>query len=164
MKALLLRITASFGTAFLAVLAFCFVAHAAPQTFTVTSNADDPAVAPAVGCATVLPDCTLRSAIEAANANGNPGDMDVIEFNIGGGGHQVITPASIYDNIIEPVNINGETQPGSSCGTLVPGIPSGSNTPHVLNIEIDDTALSWLWFVPGSDEHAGLEHPCEYYS
>lgn len=165
MKVLLLRTITILVLTLVGVILFSSTAHAAPQTFTVTSTADDSAVAPATGCTTVLPDCTLRSAIEAANANGNPGDIDVIEFNIGGGGHQVITPAAVFDNIIEPVNINGETQPGSSCGNLVPSIPSGSNTPHSLNIEIDDSA-SWFWFdatsagsiVRGLNIHSGVDN------
>lgn len=128
----LARLSATLGLIVTGSILFATAAHAA--TFTVTSTGDDSAVAPAVGCATVLPDCTLRSAIEAANAQAG---ADTIEFNIAGGGVHTFTPASDYEQIIEQVTIDGSTQTGSSCGTLVPTELPGTNNPHTLLIEID---------------------------
>lgn len=117
-------------------------AHAA--TFTVTSTADDSAVNPGASCATVLPDCTLRSSIEAANAQAG---ADNVEFNISGGGVHTLTPGSSYPQIVEQLSIDGSTQPGSSCGELIPSaIPVNTNSPSILNIEVDGSLLS-----PGSD-------------
>jgi titin len=53
--------------------------------------------------------CTFRAAIEEANAH--PG-LDIIEFDVTGGGAQSLTPATPYDSIIDPVTIDGTTQPG----------------------------------------------------
>ncbi len=137
------------GTTFVGILLsllFVSVAHAA--TFTVTSTADDPAITPALGCATVLPDCTLRSAIEAANAQAG---ADVINFNIAGAGVHTISPASQLPQVDEQTTIDGTTQPGASCGTLVPtNLPAGSNSPHVLLIEVDGTNSSGGNIVIGS--------------
>jgi parallel beta-helix repeat protein len=53
--------------------------------------------------------CTLRAAIEEANADGW---ASFILFNIGGGGVQTITPASALPPITQRVIIFGGTQPG----------------------------------------------------
>ncbi len=72
-------------------------AHAA--TFTVTNTNDSGAG-------------SLRDAITQANANANLPIVDIIVFNIGGGGPQTISPLSFYPNITEAVTIDGTTQPG----------------------------------------------------
>ncbi len=54
--------------------------------------------------------CTLRAAIQQANFN--VGVPDEINFNIGGGGPQTITPQSGLPAILDPVTINGASQPG----------------------------------------------------
>ena len=113
------------------------VAHAA--TFTVTSTDDDSAVDPAVSCDTAGDVCTLRSSIEAANAQAG---ADTINFNITGGGVHTFTPATAYDQITEQVTIDGSTQTGASCGTLVPSTLPASNTPHALLIEVDGTGAA----------------------
>jgi len=61
-------------------------------------------------------DCTLREAIEAANANAG---ADVIAFNISGGGVHTIQPRSALPAIVDPVTIDGTTQPGYTAGSLV---------------------------------------------
>lgn len=122
-----------------------FAASAHAYTFTVDSTGDESAVDPgnadpSIACDTALDTCTLRSAIEAANAQAG---ADIIEFNISGAGVHTFTPASAYPDITQPLTINGETQPGASCGTLVPAsLPAASNTPHTLLIEIDGTSGS----------------------
>ncbi len=59
--------------------------------------------------------CTLRAAIEQANAL----SRSVIEFNISGTGTHTISPASALPTIIRPVFIDGYSQSGASAGTLL---------------------------------------------
>ena len=59
--------------------------------------------------------CTLRAAIEEANA----GTGAVIEFNIPGGGVRTISPASALPLVTVPVFIDGFSQPGASAGTVL---------------------------------------------
>lgn len=95
--------------------------HAA--TLRVNSTADDPDVTPGDGlCATVAGVCTLRAAIQEANAlaetapgdNGGPPEpvTDAISFAIPGTGVRTITPLSSLPLITAPVDIDGTTQPG----------------------------------------------------
>lgn len=79
-------------------------------TFVVNSTAD-----PGVGGCTP-PECTLREAILAANAN--PGG-DLIIFSIPPGGAQTITPGSPLPPITGPVTIGGTTQPGFAGSPLI---------------------------------------------
>lgn len=113
---------------------------AIPETFTVDSIADSSDTNPGDGlCDDGSGNCTLRAAIEESNTN--PG-ADTINFSISGAGVHTISPATQLPDIIDDVTIDGSTQPGSSCGTLVPAsLPSGSNIPHSLKIEIDASAV-----------------------
>ncbi len=72
-------------------------------TFVVDSNGDTShgVCAPA--------NCTLRDAIDAANANTG---ADQIHFNIAPSGPQEIDVATALPNITDPVTIDGTTQPG----------------------------------------------------
>lgn len=142
----LVKLLTTVGFVVAGLLLYATSAHAA--TFTVTSTGDDSAVAPAAGCATVLPDCTLRSAIEAANAQAG---ADTIEFNISGAGVHTFTPASDYDNITEQVTIDGSTQTGASCGTLVPASLPSANTPHTILIEVDGSSVNHVFSLAGND-------------
>jgi CSLREA domain-containing protein len=125
------------------VLSVIFAASAHAATFTVDSTGDESAVDPSTACDTALNTCTLRSAIEAANAQAG---ADVIEFSISGDGVHTFTPASAYPVISDAVTIDGSTQPGASTCTnnaLVPaGLPAASNTPYTLQIEVDGTSGS----------------------
>jgi len=102
--------------------AVSIITTAALATFTVNLNADtndglcDPT------------NCTLREAINAANAN--PG-ADVINFNIAPGGAQTITPVTALPTITSPVTIDGTTQPGFA-GTPVIEL-NGSIAPNGTN-------------------------------
>lgn len=69
-------------------------ALAAPATFTVTNTNDTGAG-------------SLRQAIDDANNNANPSDMDIIDFNIAGSGVHKITLASDLPYINEKVTIDG---------------------------------------------------------
>ena len=74
-------------------------------TYTVNSTADtDDGVCNAANC-------TLREAINAANANAG---TDTIRFVIGSG-QKSIVPLSALPTIVDPVVIDGTTQPGF-CG------------------------------------------------
>jgi trimeric autotransporter adhesin len=63
--------------------------------------------------------CTLRAAIEEAN---DTSGADTINFNIGGAASvKTITPASALPTIMDPVSIDGYTQPGAHANTLAEG-------------------------------------------
>jgi CSLREA domain-containing protein len=89
----------------LAGVLYVAVTAASPAaTFTVNSNADtDDGVCNAINC-------TLREAINAANATAG---TDTIRFSIGSG-PGTIQPLSALPTIVEPVTIDGTTQPGFS--------------------------------------------------
>jgi len=59
-----------------------------------------------------------------ADANNNPG-LDTIAFNIPGSGPQTISPTSLLPIIIDPVVIDGTTQPGFAGAPLI--VLNGSN-------------------------------------
>src|SRR5215207_1111122 len=61
-----------------------------------------------------LPECTLRAAIQEANATAA---ADLIRFRIPGPGVQTIAPASALPFVTQSVTIDGYTQPGSSPNT-----------------------------------------------
>ena len=93
------------------------------RTFVVNSTGDDPdgstgdgvyAVAGAPGR------CTLRAAIEQANASGG---HDRIEFRIPGAGPHTLRPLTRYPIISDPagLTIDGYTQPGSRVNTAAHG-------------------------------------------
>lgn len=73
---------------------------------------------------------SLRAALASANAT--PG-LNIISFNIPGGGVHTIIPSSPLPQITEAVIIDGYTQPGASRNTNGPGL--GTNA--VLLIELN---------------------------
>ena len=98
---------------------------------------------------------SLRQAILNANATINSGDT--ITFNIPGVGVQAIRLASMLPLIIDPVTIDGTTQPGASCpvsatafdGTLLVRI-DGTNLPansHGLRFNIGGNTVRGLQIV-----------------
>jgi CSLREA domain-containing protein len=120
----------------LALLLWAGAAVAAPPTLVVNSNGDasDANLEDGV-CLTAGDVCTLRAAIEQANANPNPdSEVEEIHFNIGGGaGVKVIAPASALPAITDTVLIDGYTQPGASPNSLEVGSDA------VLLIELNGT-------------------------
>ena len=81
------------------------LAQAQATTFTVNSTNDvDDGTCDATHC-------SLREAINAANANSG---TDTIAFNISGAGPHTIQPTSALPTITDPVVIDGYTQPGAS--------------------------------------------------
>ena len=111
------------------VLFLATVASARGLIFTVNSTADTNVC----GGGT----CTLRGAINAANAN--PGG-DVIVFSIGTG-MQVIAPATPLPAITEVATIDGTFQPGYSGVPLI--VLDGTNTVSV-GLTVNATAATTL--------------------
>ncbi len=103
-------------------------ALAAPMTFVVNTAADaDDGL-----CSTATSGCTLREAINAANANSGP---DTINFNIPGAGVKTIKLISNLPDLTSPVTIDGYTQGLATPNTLA----TGNNA--VLLIELNGTAM-----------------------
>lgn len=82
----------------------------AAQTFTVNKADDHDDSACDSG------DCTLREAINAANANAG---ADTIAFNIPPAGTHTIMPVSPLPIITDPVTIDGSTQPGFAGSPII---------------------------------------------
>ncbi len=115
----------------------------AAATFTVNSTGDAGDDNPGNGsCFTgvfiagsgfgLVKECTLRAAIEEANANDNDETVvDAINFGIPEAGPHTISPARALPDITEPVTIDGYTEPGASVNTATTG------TNAVLQIVLD---------------------------
>src|SRR6266550_1183098 len=104
-------------------------AFAAAKTFTVNVTGDgvDANIGDGI-CATASGNCSLRAAIQEANAIAG---TDNIYFNISGTGVKTISPGSPLPDITSAVYIDGYTQTGASQNTL----PNGNNA--VLTIELN---------------------------
>jgi hypothetical protein len=113
--------------------------YAAGTTFTVDSTVDasdaDQADNTCDASVSSTRVCTLRAAIEQANTNNDPTQVDRINFDIPGTGVHTISPDSSLPAITEPVVINGYSQPGSSVNTLAKG------TNAKLLIQINGTSV-----------------------
>ncbi|MEO5953196.1 MAG: hypothetical protein ABIQ44_12090, partial [Chloroflexia bacterium] len=92
---------------------------------------------------------SLRQAI--INANGS-GGLDTISFNIPGGGLHTITLLSPLPPIVDPVIIDGYSQPGSSCNTL----PIGINAVPQIELNGSSVAASGLVILAGGSTVNGL--------
>ena len=89
-------------------------AEAAVVTFTVTSTADAPDASPGNGtCATAAAACTLRAAIEEANAGTS---LNTYTINIGVAGTLQLG-ASILPGLLRTITIDGSTAPGYAVAT-----------------------------------------------
>lgn len=126
---------------------FLFASAIQATTFTVNSTND-----PGDGVCSAT-ECTLREAINAANAN--PG-KDTIAFNIPGAGPHTIRPTSALPEITDPVIIDGYTQPGASPNTN----PVGQVINAIIKIELEGSLISslasGLTIVAGSSNVRGL--------
>ena len=134
------------GSRVLLGLATLFVATASAATFSVNSvgDTDDGACSAA--------HCTLREAILVANAS--PG-TDEIVFDIPGTGPHTIQPGSRLPTIVDPIVIDGYTQPGARANTNPPEL--GSNA--VIQVEVNgDLAgcASGFWIETGNSVVRGL--------
>lgn len=89
----------------------------ARSTFTVNSTGDDGDVNLGDGvCATAVGSCTLRAAIEQANATVS---TDAITFGIPGTPPHAIRPLSMLPVVLNPVLVDATTQPGYSGSPVV---------------------------------------------
>ena len=115
---------------FLLVFSFSFSTDLISQTLTVNSNGDtSDALAGDGNCDDGSGNCTLRAAIEEANANAT---ITTINFNAG----MTIAPASALPAVSRAnLTIDAITGTGGSCGTLVTG------TAHTLQVVIDGSSL-----------------------
>ena len=126
-----------------APVVFVTASHA---TFVVNDTGDAPDANPGNGtCATSTGVCTLRAAIQEANAHPGP---DTIEFNIPGPGPHTISPTSALPTIIQPVTIdatmeNACGQPrcvelnGASAGANVDGLSISAGNSVVRGLAIN---------------------------
>src|SRR6266508_4507421 len=122
------------GVALLALGSGLLAAAVSAATFVVNSTGNEPDADVSDGlCVTALGACTLRAAIEQANAL--PG-ADTIAFNIPGSGVHTVSAATPLPALtdIAGVTIDGYTQPGSSPNTLAIGNDA------ILTIEIDGSS------------------------
>lgn len=147
----MLKMTIKCGILLLAFLTAVNSAQAA--TFTVDSVLDTSDSAIDGICDDGAGNCTLRAAIQEAEATAAPDSIDfaVTPFN---GAVKTITPASPLPDIYNPVNINGYTQPGSSANTMT----TADNA--VLLIELNGmnagANANGLHFIGGSSSVSGL--------
>ncbi|MBI5104377.1 MAG: right-handed parallel beta-helix repeat-containing protein, partial [Solirubrobacterales bacterium] len=95
----------------LAAAVFAFASPAGAATFTVNDAGD-------AGDLTCDATCTLRDAIDDANANGNPGVQDEIQFSFPGqaGTPVTIAPTSALPDLTESVLVDGRTHTGAPGG------------------------------------------------
>ena len=119
-------------------------AQAAPLLTTFTVNTTDDSDDGACNAA----HCSLREAINAANAN--PG-ADTIAFNIPGSGVRKILPASPLPVLSGQVTLDGLTQPGASCAVWPPtlrielqGVNAGGVFDIGLNLATTDSTVRGL--------------------
>ncbi|MCZ6817896.1 MAG: CSLREA domain-containing protein, partial [Calditrichaeota bacterium] len=123
-----------------ALLAVLMVSPSASQiNFDVNSTGDGADSNPGDGvCNDGTGTCTLRAAIEEANAL--PG-KNRIGFNIPGalGTVHIIQPTTALPRILDPVIINGYTQPGASPGALpiLLIVVDGGALPSAAGLQID---------------------------
>ena len=132
-----------YATAFLVMVSIAYdtathTIQAATATFTITTMADS---GPG----------SLRDAITQSNATpAPPSNPNLIVFAVAGIGVHTITLQSALPQVTQPTVIDGTTQPGSSCGNLVPDAPFGSNTPHGIMVEII-SPMAGLSFAASAD-------------
>lgn len=122
-------------------IVFVPTASAAPATYVVTSSNDevDANIGDGICETSTSGECTLRAAIEEANSNA---DLDTIEFNISGTGLHTITTTDAFPNIIQPLIIDGYSQPGSVENTAVAPLPMNSVPTIHLYGDQQDTAIT----------------------
>ncbi|MGZ8810535.1 MAG: CSLREA domain-containing protein, partial [Thermoanaerobaculia bacterium] len=128
---------------FFSLLTYCLVLAVplSAATFTVNDLGDASDAAPGNGvCATAGAVCTLRAAIEEANALAGP---DQIAFSVAG----TLSPATPYPSITAELHIDGTTAPGyagtpvvivTGGGSVATGfdLVSGSDNSQVLALQV----------------------------
>ena len=112
-----------------ALAAIASTGQLSPETYVVDSTGDGADADTSDGvCEDTSGDCTLRAAIEQANASGG----GIIEFNISGASPHTIQPASALPTITQRVVVDGMSQPvGSSTADVqieLDGTNAGTDT------------------------------------
>ena len=116
------------AVALLLLLAGDRPADAADFTVNTSDDSDDPT--PDGACNDGAGNCSLREAIQEANATAGP---DVIAFNIPGAGPHTIQPSTELPVIQSGITIDGYTEPGASNNTAPPWSAGNAS----LMIELD---------------------------
>jgi len=132
----------------------------AVSTFTVNLTADTPDANLSNAVCDVNPtasgnQCTLRAALQEANDNIDPTETDLIKFNIPDSvdpGVKTISPGSQLPAVIEPVIIDGYSQPLSSVNTrakatnakLLIELNGHNSIDRALNIFASDSVVKGL--------------------
>lgn len=146
------------GLAFLVITAMVLSAATRPRTaraadpivtdgITVDSTLDTPDDIIDGECDDGAGNCTLRAALEEANADP---DASIINFAIPGSGVKTIQPNSAFPDIASPITINGYSQLGAQPNTAAHPLPFNGT----LLIQIDGTnagAENGLRLVAGAD-------------
>lgn len=103
------------------------------DSFTVNTTGDGADDAPGDAiCAAADGSCTLRAALQEANAT--IGVPDTVLFNIPGAGPHIIQVATALPPITDTISIDGLTQPGAACATGL--------SPAALKVEIRGTGTT----------------------
>ena len=124
----------------------------AQQTFTVNSIADEIDATPGDGvCATAGGACTLRAAIQEANATSA---LDEIHFAIPGAGPHTIALPTDLPSVQYPVLIDGFTQPGASPNTNPWN--QGSNAVLMVVLDVQPPAEFGLILAAGGSTVRGM--------
>ena len=84
---------------------------------------------------------SLRWAVD--NANSHVG-LDTIRFAIGAGGPQTIQMSSPMSSIVDPVRIDGTSQPGFAGAPIVTLDAAGVGDQNVVTVAADDCVIQWL--------------------
>jgi CSLREA domain-containing protein len=150
MKRLIIILLITGGSLFIGSSTASRSAPATSLTLTVNRTGDGSDLNPGDGLCdasvNVGQQCSLRAAIEELNSQGAGATPHRIEFDIPGTGPFTIAPGSRLPFITVPLEINGETQPGSACPT--------DENPAELMIILDGSNLltgDGLYLSVGSD-------------
>ena len=142
------------------------VAGAGQHIFVVDSNLDTGEANPGDGVCQAAPGgfCTLRAAIQEANATPNdPAGPDIIAFNILPGGVQTIAvgnltgpnPNTPLPTIMDPVIIDGTTQPGF-VGTPIIELDGTNAGPAGFGMSLDSSGSTIRGLVINRFPRAGI--------
>lgn len=126
------------------------------MTFSVNTRNDAPDMAVGDGiCSDLSGNCTLRAAIQEANAN--IGFHDIIQFNIPSIGVQTILPATPLPSLTDNagVTIDGFSQPGAMAGMNPP-----STAVLMIELKGNTTGLfipaHGIWILSDNNDISGL--------
>ncbi len=119
-----------FGLALFATFLGIPIAYAATFVVNSTGDGDDSNTADSI-CNDGTGSCTLRAAIHQANVLSG---TDTINFNIGAGGLQTISPTTQMETISSVMIIDGTSQPGFTSAPLIELSGASLPTGHGLTI------------------------------